>query len=163
MHGFPVEPEKSIAAVIGGNSSARGRRGSLFLPGRTAEAQHAVNLFLCGFNTGARALRASSASFSSLHETAHSLLPPPPSSFSGTVAKTLKRSGARLDGGRRVINSENGARYYVKLHDVTAGEPGQSRCPHDDYEIKSCAITRKSWGREKSTSVMASVEHTSVQ
>lgn len=26
VHGFPVEPEKSIAAVIGGNSSAKERK-----------------------------------------------------------------------------------------------------------------------------------------
>lgn len=56
-----------------------------------------------------RALRASSASFS-LHKTA------PPFESGRENVKT----GARLDGGRRVINSENGARYYVKLHDVTA-------------------------------------------
>lgn len=109
----PVEPEKSIAAVIGGNSSTKGRK---FIFARSDDgAQRAVNLFLCGFNTGPRV--ACLLSFS-LHKTAH------------PFGRENVKMGARLDGGgRRVINSENGARYYVKLHDVTADSGGPIALP----------------------------------
>lgn len=100
-----------------------------------------MNLFLCGFNTAPRLL----SSFFPFRERGRW----PPCGRDRELKLASKMDGARLDGGRRVINSGNGARYYyVKLHDVTADRRANRACLTMITKSKSC--TRKSWGREKS-------------